>query len=277
MPKLIDAHTHTQFAAYGDDTEKVVECALDNNIWVVNVGTQKNTSRLAVELSEKYSEGVYATIGLHPIHTNKSYHDIQELGGGESAKAFTSSGEEFDYDFYKKLGKNEKVVAVGECGLDYYRLEEDTKDRQIDALEAQIKLAKDLDVPIMVHCRDAFADLIDVLKRNENNLREIPGISHFFAGNIENAKALIEIGFYFTFGGVITFTHDYDEIVKYIGLDRIMLETDAPYVAPEPFRGKRNEPAYLEYTAKKLAEILEKDFDEIAEKTVENTRKVLNI
>ena len=278
MPKLIDTHSHIQFSAYEGEGDKVIKRALDEDIWVVNVGTQKDTSWAGVMLAESYAEGVYATIGLHPIHTTKSYHDAQELGGGEAAEAFTSRGEDFDFDFYKELGKNKKVVAVGECGLDYYRLDQETKEKQIEVFEAQIELAKAIEKPLMIHCREAFDDLIEVIKKNKNSLhRSYPGINHFFAGSIKNARGLMDLGFYFSFGGVLTFTRDYDEVVKYIGLDRILLETDAPYVAPHPHRGERNEPLFVQYTAMKLAEILGEDLEVVQKRTTENAMKVLNL
>src|SRR3989304_3664835 len=129
-PKLIDVHTHVQFAAYDSDMTEVIDRSLKSDTWLINVGTQQDTSAKAVEVANLYKEGVYATIGLHPIHTEKSYHDSQELGGGETAKDFTSRGEIFDYEFYKKLGADPKVLAIGECGLDYYRLEESSRDRK---------------------------------------------------------------------------------------------------------------------------------------------------
>ena len=278
MPRLIDVHTHVQFAAYQDESDEVIKRALKEDIWLVNVGTQKDTSWSAVMTAGSYPEGVYAVIGLHPIHTTKSYHDESELGGGEAAKAFTSKGEEFDFDFYKELGKNDKVLAIGECGLDYYRLDRESKDKQVEAFEAQIKLAQELNKPLMIHCRKAFDDLVDVLKDNKDSLlKDEPGINHFFAGSKKNAKALMDLGFSFSFGGVITFTRDYDEVIKYIGLDRIVLETDAPYVAPVPHRGKRNEPSFIVHTAKKLAEILDKDVEEVERVTTENARRILKI
>ncbi|MDZ4231444.1 MAG: TatD family hydrolase [Patescibacteria group bacterium] len=277
MPRLIDVHTHLQFAAY-EDKEKVIRRALDEDIWLVNVGTQKDTSWSAVTTAKAYEKGVYATIGLHPIHTTKSYHDVNELGGGEAAEAFTSKGEEFDFDFYKELGKNEQVVAIGECGLDYYRLDEESKEKQFEAFEAQIELAKKLERPLMIHCREAFGDLVELLKKHKSSLlSNRPGINHFFAGSKEDARALIDLGFSFSFGGVITFTHDYDEVIRYIGLDRIVLETDAPYVAPVPHRGKRNEPGFIVHTAERLAEILEVTVGEVETITTRNAREILNI
>src|SRR3989338_5873211 len=147
-PRLIDVHTHVQFAAYTNDMDAVIKRSLSNGVWLVSVGTQKDTSAKAVEVAEKYKEGVYAPIGLHPIHTEKSYHDVKELGGGEEAKEFTSRGEEFDYEYYKNLGGSAKVLAVGECVLDYYRLSEDTKKKQAEDFEAQISLAAELGKPL---------------------------------------------------------------------------------------------------------------------------------
>ncbi len=280
MPKLIDAHTHVQFAAYDNDWEEVIDRSLAQNIWLVNVGTQKGTSAKAVEIAEKYNEGVYATVGLHPIHTEESYHDAQELSEPFFAKAtegFTSRSEEFDYEFYKNLGNNEKVVAIGECGLDYYRLGENTKGSQEKAFLAQIKLASELKKPLMIHCRNAYSDLIGLLNNQKSLLRSPAGIVHFMSGTKEDSKELINLDFIFSFGGVVTFVRNYDEVIKFIGLERIVLETDAPYVTPIPHRGKRNEPAYVSYVAEKLGELLDKDLEEVIAKTTENSRNVLKI
>ena len=162
--------------------------------------------------------------------------------------------------------------------MDYYRLDKETKKKQVEAFEAQIELAKVIEKPLMIHCREAFDDLIEVLKKNKSSLsKDYPGINHFFAGSKENAKDLMTLGFYFSFGGVITFTRDYDDLVKYIGLERIVLETDAPYITPVPHRGKRNEPLFVKHTAEKLAEILNEDLEKVQTKTTENALKVLNL
>ena len=272
--KLFDVHTHTQFAAYKDDKGAVIQRALDAGVWMVNVGTQKDTSEAAVATAHEYPEGVYATVGLHPIHTDKSHHDQQELGGDQT---FTSRGEEFDYDSYKKLAQDPKVVAIGECGLDYYRLGEETKQRQTVVFEQQIALSADVQKPLMIHCRNAFGDLIDILCVEQKNLSQRQGIIHFFTGSVEDARALLDLGFYFSFGGVITFARDYDEVVRYIPLDRIMLETDAPYITPVPYRGKRNEPAYVIETTKKMSELKGSSYEKIAMQTFGNARKILGI
>ena len=161
--------------------------------------------------------------------------------------------------------------------MDYYRLEETTKARQLEALEAQMDLSFELKKPLMIHCRNAFRDLIDFMTKNKSKLNDTPGIIHFFTGTPGDAEELKALGFYFSFGGVTTFTRDYDAAIKKIGLDRIVLETDAPYVTPTPFRGKRNEPSYLIHTAEAIGKVLEVSGEIVAEKTTENARKVLKI
>lgn len=283
-PQLFDVHTHTQFAAYKDDKDAVIRRALDAGVSMVNVGTQKDTSAAAVETAHQYAEGVYATVGLHPIHTEQSHHDKEELGlpaevlatGGRKVE-FTSRGEEFDYAFYKKLAEDPKVVGIGECGLDYYRLDEQTKQKQFAVFEQQIALAHEAKKPLMIHCRNAFADLTDILTIHRSLLNAPPGIIHFFAGTVEDAKKLLDLGFSFSFGGVLTFVRDYDDVVRYIPLERIVLETDAPYITPVPHRGNRNEPAYVVETAKKLAELKARSYEEIAKQTFENAQLIFQV
>lgn len=276
--QYFDAHTHMNFAAYKDDYRKVIRRALDLGIGIINVGTQADTSRRAVEIAHEFDgEPVYSAVGLHPIHTEQSYHDPDELGGNGD-KGFTSRGEEFDYEYYKNLASGEKVVAIGECGLDYYRFKNGDsrfKNKQKDAFIKQIELASDVKKPLMIHCRNAFPDLIELLNAKRYALNTNPGIIHFFSGTIEDAKKLLALGFYFTFGGVITFTRDYDEVVTYIPLDRILSETDAPYVTPVPHRGKRNEPAYVVEVVKKIAEIKNVPLEDARAAILENAQKFL--
>lgn len=273
-PRLFDVHTHTQFNAFEEDANLVIKRALDERVWLVNVGTQKDTSLKAVEFANKHQEGVYAAVGLHPIHTEKSYHDSQELGGG---KEFESREEELDYYFYKNLASDKKVVAIGECGLDYYRLNETTKEKQKEAFLKQIELSYEIKKPLMIHCRNAFKDLTNLLDTKRSTLNALPGIVHFFSGTKDDAKKLMDLGFSFSFGGVITFTRDYDEAIRYIPINRILLETDAPYVAPVPYRGRRNEPVYIIEVAKKIAEIKGLEFDEVAAETSRNAIEIFNI
>ena len=281
--KYIDCHTHAHFAVFKDDYKQVIERAIGAGVSVVNVGTQKDTSKRAVEVARELGEEVWAVVGLHPIHTDKSFHDTDELGASPSVgSGFTSRGEDFDYEHYKKLALDGKVVAIGECGLDYFRMEQSANResqiaKQKNAFVKQIDLAFDVKKPLMIHCRDAFGDLIEILEANKNRLNEKPGIIHFFTGTTDDAKKLLDMGFYFTFGGVVTFARDYDEIIKMIPMDRILSETDAPYVTPAPFRGKRNEPAYVIYVVRRLAEIKGVSKDEMAEQIWFNAKQVLDI
>lgn len=275
MPKLVDAHCHLNFSAFKNDFQEVIERALKNDIWLINVGSQFLTSKQAAEMTQNYKEGVYAAVGLHPIHVED---------------------ENFDGKKYLELAKSEKVAAIGECGLDYYqksKINQNVKLQfkiQKEIFIKHIELAKEVKKPLMIHCRDAssvssgqaFDDLIEILNKfypPTGGLNSPPGVLHFFTGTKENAKTLLDMGFYFTFGGLITFNRDFDEIIKFIPLERIMLETDAPYVSPEPYRGQRNEPLYIVETAKKLAEIkgVAGAFEEIAEQTVKNAGVVFGL
>lgn len=293
MPRLIDAHTHVQFAAYEADAEAVIARALQKDIWLTTVGSQWGTSQAGVTLAEKYAEGVYATVGLHPVHVESSFHDAKELGDGPAAKAFTSRGEVFDFDAYRTLALREKVVAIGECGLDYYRLGSETKEKQKEAFMAQIVLSGEVRKPLMIHCRDAssassgqaasassgqaYDDLIDILRSQKGKMNTVPGIAHFFAGSVQHARELLELGFSFSFGGVVSFARDYDEVVRYIGLPHIVLETDAPYVTPVPHRGKRNEPSYVAHVCEALSKVLDVDMGVVAVETTKNARKIFGI
>ena len=178
------------------------------------------------------------------------------------------------------------MVGIGECGLDYYRNQGDQNAKiknqklQTEVFIQQIELAKELNKPLMIHCRpskgtdDAYEDLLSLISNVKGQMSKVV---HFYVGSLAITKKFVEAGFYFTFGGVITFARDYDEAIKYIPLDRILTETDAPYVAPEPYRGKRNEPAYVVEVAKKLAEIKAVSYDKIIEVTTKNAQKALSL
>ncbi len=247
-PDYVDVHTHLNFAAFEPDRERVIRRTLEAGVWAINVGTQAATSHTALTLARTY-DGLFAAVGLHPIHTAKSFHDTNELG--EGGAEFTSREEVFDMDLYRSMAADKKVVAIGECGLDYFRLEPDTKVRQQEIFLQQIQLANELEKPLMLHIRNAYADAYALLKANAR----VPANLHFFAGTLEDAKPFLELGCSFSFTGVITFTHNYDEVIKFLPLDRIMSETDAPYVAPEPHRGKRNEPRFVAYVVERLAAV----------------------
>jgi TatD DNase family protein len=256
LPQYIDIHAHTQFEDFALDAEEVRQRALENSNWLINVGTDLETSHLAVEVANKYQEGVYAIIGLHPNHSDK----------------------EFDFEAYKKLASSEKVLGIGECGLDYYRNSLDTKAQQEKKFIAQIKLANEIKKPLMLHIRNkpgkaAYFDALEILKK----YAEVKGDVHFFAGNWEEAQAFLDFGFTLSFTGVITFTHDYDEVIKKVPLDMIMTETDCPYLTPVPYRGKRNEPFYVREVVKKIAEIKNLPESEVARQIIKNAQRVFGI
>lgn len=268
--RYFDAHTHVNFVAFNDDREAAILRAKDAGVAMNVVGTQADTSRDAVELAEKYDH-VYATIGLHPVHTSKSYHDAKELG--EGGKEFTSRGEVFDMATYEKLGSSPRVIAVGECGLDYFRLDEKTKEIQKDAFIQQIELANKLKKPLMLHVRNAYEDAFEIVKAHA----KVKGDVHFFAGDWETAKKFLDFGFALSFTGVITFTHDYDEVIKNAPLDMLLSETDAPYVTPVPHRGKRNEPAYVVEVVHAIARIRGEDPEIVAAQIAENARRLFSL
>lgn len=273
--KYYDIHGHMNFSAYDDDRMEVIKRANEANVGMVTVGTQLDTSKQAVELANKY-ENMYAVVGLHPIHTSASHHDLQELG--EGGKEFTSRGENPDMDAYIELAKNPKVVAIGECGLDYYRLDDNTKKIQTRIFESMIDLANEVDKPLMLHIRNgnikdglrtrnsAYLDAFQILKSRS----KVSGNLHFFAGSIDEARPFLDLGYTFSFTGVITFARDYDEVIKYLPLDRIMSETDCPYVTPLPYRGKRNEPTYVIEVVKMLAKIRGEDEEMVRQQLLRN-------
>jgi TatD DNase family protein len=266
QPDYIDIHAHLNFAAYDADREEVVVRTLAENVHVINVGTEQATSKSAVELARMH-EGLYAAIGLHPTHTAASHSDPSEFGAGNDTVAAT--GETFDYEYYKALAADPKVVAIGECGLDYFRLDTDTAARQKAAFEAEIALANGLGKPLMLHIRNgsegnAYADALEMLR----TLATVRGDVHFFAGDWDTARSFLELGFTLSFTGVITFARNYDEVVRNAPLDMIMAETDCPYVAPAPFRGKRNEPLHVREVYKKIAEIRGEDEEMVRRQVV---------
>ncbi|MBI4050801.1 MAG: TatD family hydrolase [Candidatus Doudnabacteria bacterium] len=289
MSKLVDTHSHLNFQAFREDAGEVISRALDAGVWMINIGTQFETSRRAVELAENYSDGVYAAVGLHPIHLFEHHVDEEET-------SFNAKGEEFDVVSYKELvQRSVKVVAIGEFGLDYYRMPkgenpEKVKQLQKEVFEKHLNLAVKLDKAAMIHCRssqssqDAYEDILRILdeftpsfqKRGEGEFRfEI----HSFTGDWSVAQEFLKRGAQVALNGIITFdkTGRSEEVVKNLPLDRTLLETDAPYLTPVPHRGRRNEPSYVRHVAEKIAEIKNLSYDEVAEQTTKNARKLFRI
>jgi TatD DNase family protein len=289
IPKYIDIHAHVNFKTYDEDRDEVIRRALDADTWVFNVGTQVDTSKKAVELAHKYPEGVYAVIGLHPIHTGKSHHDKEELG--DEGAEFVSRGEIFDKNIYRELLQDSKTVAIGECGLDYYHMDPESIEKQKKAFGEQIELAKEIGKPLMLHIRNnpkdnsrnAYFDTCELIKKySEVGLPNIKGVSHFFAGSVEDMKRFVDMGIYVSFAGPITYKPkpeicDYVAVIRETPLDMILTDTDSPYVAPVPNRGKRNEPVYVKDIVKKIAEIKNLSEEEVASAIVQNAKRLFGI
>lgn len=269
-PIYFDVHTHVQFSAYDGDRDDAIRRASNAGIWVVVSGSNSRNSEDAVRLAEKYDRGVYATIGIHPSHAGKDSVEITEDSGTEI----------FDEKKMTDLAMSSRVVAVGECGLEYFR--EYDADSQRKLFEAHILFADKIKKPLVIHCRDAYADVYEMLASNRNILNERGGVMHFFSGTLEEAKKFLELGFSFSFGGAITFPKkkegaDFELLMRELPSDRILLETDAPYVAPVPYRGKRNESSYVIEVAKRAAEIRGISVEELAETTTANALRVFAI
>jgi TatD DNase family protein len=249
--KLIDTHCHPQMKQYDNDREEMIKRTLGGGVGMICVGVDLESSQKAIEFAEK-NEGIWASVGLHPND---------------------NLDEESDAEKYKELAQNKKVIAIGEIGLDYYRTPEKAKQeiQKIRFVE-QIKLAKELNKPIIMHCRQAYDDAIEILKNNP-----VEGVAHSFTDTWDNAEKIFDLGFYIGFNGIITFTEQYDEIVRKSPTERILIETDAPYLAPVPYRGKRNEPAYVIEVAKKIAQLKNISFEEVAEQTTKNALKLFKL
>ncbi|MFH0925559.1 MAG: TatD family hydrolase [bacterium] len=257
MTILADSHAHIQMSDYDTDRKDVIKRARENNLaLIIDVGFNIEESRKAVQVANEY-DLVYAAVGIHP-------HDAREVT-------------DIEYnELWMIVKENKKVVAFGEIGLDYYHNYSPIEDQK-RVFKAQIALARELKKPIIFHSRDAQVDTMEIVKSEQ--AYENGGIMHCFAGNYEEAMAYIDMGFYLSFAGQATFPKaaNLHELIKKLPLDKMLLETDCPYLTPVPFRGKRNEPAYIIYVAKKMAELKEIALDEVGAVTFANTKKVLKI
>ena len=231
---LIDTHTHLDDARYNDDRDAMIARAREAGVGAfVTIGCDLSTSRAAVALADQYSF-IYASIGVHP-------HEVKHIG-------------DCWYDDFRRLARNKNVVAYGEIGLDYHYNHSSPKDQR-DRFREQIQLARELKLPVIIHTREAQEDTITILK--EEKASDVGGVFHCFSGDAWLAKDALDLGFYLSFSGILTFQNAtmLREIAKNTPLDRVLIETDCPYLTPVPHRGKRNEPAYVSYVAQQLAEI----------------------
>lgn len=247
----LDIHAHLNFPEYEADRAEVIKRLKENKVGVINVGTDAKTSAEVVKLAEE-NENMWATVAMHP-------HEVATP---------------FDYDYFKSLAVHSKVVAIGECGLDYFRItDEAVKVKQQELFKQHIKLAKEVGKPLMLHIRDSYNDVLNILESEGAGRSH----AHFFAGSWEVAQRFLARGDSLSFTGVITFTHDYDEVVKNTPLDHLMAETDSPYVAPAPYRGKRNEPLYVMEVYKRLAELKGLPLEEVREVILANAKRIFDL
>jgi TatD DNase family protein len=258
--RYIDVHSHLQFQQYDADRVEVISRANAAGVAIINVGTDLDTSKKAVEYAHGH-ENMWAIVGLHPT-------DIADAT--------------FDYDAFKKLALDPKVVAIGECGLDFFHSKPEDIERQKTIFIDQIRLANEIGKPLMLHVRNgrdgggeksAYQEALQILKEHA----KVAANFHFFAGTSDDLRDIVAAGYTVSFTGVLTFTKDYDELVKMVPEDRIMSETDAPFVSPAPYRGKRNESSYVVEVVKAIARIKEMKEETMSEILVTNAKKFFNI
>ncbi len=282
--KFIDTHTHVNLRAFKEDAAEAIQRALDAGVAVVNVGTQIDTSRQAVAILEQFPENVYAVIGLHPTHTYA--HDYED----EEEVKFKTREETFDPSLYEELVQNDRVVGIGECGLDYYRLPDDRNHDEIKALERaafekQIEFALKHNKALCIHCRptdgtiDAYQDLLAIVTDVKTKHPELRFEVHCYTGDAATALQFVDLGGYIGLNGIITFdkTSRSKEVVDALPLGAIILETDAPYLTPKSHRGQRNEPSYLPEVAQQIADWKEVSLEEVAATTTANAKKLFNL
>ena len=252
---LFDSHAHLDDEKFDEDREEVITRSLQNGVTgIINAGSCMASSAQSVALAAQY-DNIYAAVGIHP-------HDAK-------------SAQEADYAQLAAWAQLEKVVAIGEIGLDYY-YDFSPRDLQRTVFTRQIDVARQMDMPFIIHDRDAHGDILDVLKKEAKGLT---GVLHCFSGSLEMAKEVIKLGFYISIAGPVTFKNaaKLPEIIKNVPLERLLVETDCPYLTPHPHRGKRNEPAYVKIVAEQVAHLREMELADLAKYTTENTKKLFKI
>lgn len=253
---IFDTHAHYDDSKFDEDRNELLEDLHQNGVtYILNASASLESLEANIALAEKY-EFIYIALGIHPEYADKMHEGI--------------------LDKIRLLSKNKKVVAIGEIGLDYY-YGDPPRDIQREWFERQIELAKELSLPIIIHDRDAHEDTVKIIKKT--NANEIGGIFHCFSGSTEMAMDMLDYNFHISIGGVVTFKNAKKvvEVVKAVPLDKLLIETDCPYLAPEPFRGKRNNSGYLIRTIDKIAEIKGISAQEVADITFSNAKKLFRI
>ncbi|KNH17586.1 MULTISPECIES: TatD family hydrolase [Priestia] len=253
---LFDTHVHLNAEQYEDDLQEVINRALEKGVQnMVVVGFDEPTIKKAIQIAETY-DFIYASVGWHPV-------DAIDMTDEHLA-------------WIEELAQHPKVVALGEMGLDYH-WDKSPKEVQKDVFRRQIRLARKVNLPIIIHNRDATEDVVTILK--EEHVEEVGGIMHCFTGSIEVAKQCMDMNMYISFGGPVTFKNAKKpkEVATELPLDKLLIETDCPYLTPHPFRGKRNEPGYVSYVAEQIAELKGITYEELAEITTANAKKLFGI
>lgn len=257
---LIDTHLHLDFHQYDEDRDQVIERALEAGVTqMITIGTSLATSQRAVELSDQF-QSVWAAVGIHPNDATEWSRDAETT--------------------LRQLARHPKVVAIGEIGLDYYwdRVSPPIQQR---AFDEQLALAADLGLPVIIHDREAHEDVMCTLRRWVKTLTDDAprGVLHFFSGDIKMAQEAIKLGFYLGTDGPVTFkkARDLQSVVAALPLERLLIETDAPFLAPHPRRGRRNEPAYVSYVAQKVADLQHITLEEVAKQTTVNARSLFGL
>ncbi len=256
MNKLYDSHVHINLTQYDENRDRIINTCKDKLDFMVNIGIDEKSSEKSISYSYKY-DFIYATVGIHPTNINEYSEKLEER--------------------LLKMGKEEKVVAIGEIGLDYHWMK-DPKKKQKDIFRKQMDIAKKLNKPVVIHSRDAQDDTLKILKEFKN---EVTGIMHTYAGDIDTMKILKEMGYYFSFSGPITFRSKRSDftrkVVRNTPVERILIETDSPFLSPEPMRGKVNIPTNVEFVLEKIAEVKNMKKDKTLDIVRENARKILGI
>ena len=302
---MIDTHCHVHFNAFKDDMDAVIRRTLAKGVQMVTVGTQATTSANGLKVAENY-DGVWATVGLHPNHLcEQEFFDAQELADGTKVpgNSIKTRCETFDHATYLELARHPKCVAIGECGLDYYRLPKNVdRDETIAKQKATVRqhfdLAHEVDLPVVIHCRDAHADQQAIIREYvEAGKLQRRGVIHCFTGTIEEANVYVDLGFLISFTGVITFpSRKADKfpspskgegqgevlstlqcVVRDLPLEHMMVETASPYLTPVPHRGERNEPWMVEFVAAKISELKKVSLEEVDRLTTGNAKRLFGI
>jgi len=253
---LIDSHAHLERPEFSKDLESVIQRAKASGVeYIFTVGTEKKDWKRALEIADSHPR-IYAILGVHP-------HNAKEI-------------DDQTYPTLRDLCRNAKVKAYGEIGLDFFR-NLSPRDLQLKRFREQIGLAKELRLPVVIHDREAHQDTLEILK--SERAEECGGIIHCFSGDYEMAKACMDMGFFISIPGSITFKNaeGFRETISRIPLESLLVETDAPFLTPLPFRGKRNEPSYVRYTAQSLAEVKKISFEKVAEVTTENALRIYKL